>query len=284
MKALLDRTCHIEVCRGSQAKNITYCTKADTRIDGPWTAGIKARSGDGTLKVLTEWMMEERTVPVKMAEIVQFDPVMFVKHHSGLSRLRQELIPARTIPPIVKIFYGPTGTGKSMCARAMHPDYYVVDWPDKGVWWWQNYQQQDTVIMDEFRHQIKFDRLLGLLDRYEFNAQVKYGSEKFFSPNIVITTNIHPKDWYAGLTTEVKDPLKRRLKEHGQRWRFYEKPEKINADDVLRKHYVKVQVSSGEWFKVKMKRKGWENFEFINKIDDTNAEDRRLQLEWYNQS
>lgn len=47
VKAILkDDTAHLEVCKGTPKQSWDYCTKEDTRIDGPWTYG-EAPKGQG---------------------------------------------------------------------------------------------------------------------------------------------------------------------------------------------------------------------------------------------
>ena len=74
-------------------------------------------------------------------------------------------------PPEVIIYYGKTGTGKSASALQEWPNAYWVPWPKKGGWWWPFYSGEDTIILDEWRHQVSYDEILRLLDRYPFTVQ-----------------------------------------------------------------------------------------------------------------
>lgn len=37
---------HLETCRGSEAQNITYCSKEESRVAGPWEYGERAKQGE----------------------------------------------------------------------------------------------------------------------------------------------------------------------------------------------------------------------------------------------
>lgn len=52
VKTLLgDDTAHLEPCKGSPLQSWEYCTKEDTRVDGPWTYG-DAPKGQGNRYVV----------------------------------------------------------------------------------------------------------------------------------------------------------------------------------------------------------------------------------------
>ena len=57
---------------------------------------------------------------------------------------------------------------------------------------------------------MKFTKLLDLLDRYEYQIEVKGGFRQLTSKNIVIISNKHPKDIY-NLPDDYIIQLKRRI-------------------------------------------------------------------------
>ena len=89
-----------------------------------------------------------------------------------------------------------------------------------GRWWWSKYEGEETVILDEFRHQIKYDAMLKIMDRYPMWTEYKGGTREFTSKKIVITTNIEPMDWYPGKDAEGFSMLRRRILEFAEIWEF----------------------------------------------------------------
>ncbi len=122
----------------------------------------------------------------------------------------------------VHIFVGPSGTGKSYTAQHENPDAFNVPWPMGNRWWWPSYTGQHCVIMDEFRHQIKMDVMLKMMDRYAWALEAKGRNFQFVSHKIVITTNIDPKDWYKKVPLGAKAPLERRIREFATIYDFEE--------------------------------------------------------------
>ncbi len=118
------------------------------------------------------------------------------------------------------IYYGPTGSGKSYSAHTNWPDAYNMVWPEAGGWWWPNYNGEETVIADDFSHQIKYTRMKELTDRHAMTVQYKGGQVKFRSKRLIITTVIPPHRWYPNVTNV--DELRRRIKEFAKIYRFEE--------------------------------------------------------------
>lgn len=89
-------------------------------------------------------------------------------------------------------YYGPTGVGKSHVAFA---DYdpsttYVKTLDDV---WWDGYEGQETVILNEFRGEIKFSQLLDLTDKWPMS--VKRRSREpipFMAKHVIVTSAMHP--------------------------------------------------------------------------------------------
>lgn len=74
-----------------------------------------------------------------------------------------------------------------------HKTYYIKD----GTQWWDEYEQQEAIIIDDFDGKWPFRDLLRLLDRYPYQGQFKGGYVPINSPFIYITCE-HPPDWFWG--------------------------------------------------------------------------------------
>lgn len=95
----------------------------------------------------------------------------------------------------VIVLYGPTGTGKSKyCNDSFESPY----WKQRGKWW-DNYQHQETVILDEFYGWLQWDVLLRLCDRYPLLVETKGGQIQFSTKRIVFTSNTVPSLWYKNV-------------------------------------------------------------------------------------
>lgn len=188
---------HIEARRGTQAQAIAYCKKDESRVEGeePIEFGEKASQGERSdLEECLRMVVEDskKKNPVKRA--LQTHMVTMIRYKKHITEAAQEIIEPRNYKPTVKVYYGPTGTGKTYTAMQELPDAYV--WcPDHGKWW-GSYFAQENVIMEEFRGQLPLGTMLGLLDCYEKTVEVKNGFRQFRGRNIIITSPKHPKDWY----------------------------------------------------------------------------------------
>lgn len=116
--------------------------------------------------------------------------------------------------PSVEVFYGETGTGKTRKAYDAfgYDDTTTWRWtPGAGTTFFDGYTGQDYVIFDEFRGQIQLGQILTLLDGYPTRVQIKGGSVHWSPKNIIITSPMHPKDWYQNQETDRIDQLLRRI-------------------------------------------------------------------------
>jgi len=198
-------TAHIapEWKEGSQ---ITYCTKPESRIVGPFLIGKLPKPGERTdLQQLATAVV---TGELSTIQIAQEKPDIFVRYYKGLQALEAiTTYQHRTEKPEVIWRWGPTGAGKTYYAyeRFGADEVYMKD----GTQWWDGYQQEKCILIDDFDGKWPFRDLLRLLDKYKYQGQIKGGYIPVNSPHIVITSEFHPMTWYQG--TQLAQVMRRLL-------------------------------------------------------------------------
>jgi len=191
--------------KGTPKEASNYCRKEDPFASEWGTISEQGRRTD--LDIVTEQIIGG----ARMKTIARAHPETYVKFHRGLRSLQATLIEPRDEIPTVTVLYGETGAGKSKLARETTPDRYV--WGPEQEKWFDGYEGQKDVIFEEFRGQFPFGHLLRLLDRYDCKVQYKGGLIEFVGTNIVITSPVHPREWYPNLSSDEgkMDQLLRRI-------------------------------------------------------------------------
>lgn len=98
---------------------------------------------------------------------------------------------------------GPSNSGKSHNAfKDFHPDtHFVLEFDDGGFW--ENYKGQETVILNEFRGEIRFSKLLALIDKWPMYVKQKgKGTFPFLAKHIHITSVKTPEEVYKNSLDE----------------------------------------------------------------------------------
>lgn len=197
----LHLTAHWELRKGTHEQAKAYCTKEDTRIDGPWIEGVEpapAKRNDLSL------CMADVKAGMTEVELAEKYEGTWARNHNALSRYRMLCTKPRKTKTHVTVLFGPTGTGKSRSAFEGFPDAY----PKPKGEWWDGYDSHPEVVIDEFYGWLAYDFLLRLTDRNPLFVPFKGGFKPFTSSHIVFTSNEAPEDWYKRFSFA---PLLRRL-------------------------------------------------------------------------
>lgn len=135
---------------------------------------------------------------------------VFVCHYSSLKKIRMDFMQGMMQEREAAVFWGSTGTGKSKTAWEIAGlDAYPKTPTTK---FWDGYQGESHVVIDEFTGQIEITHLLRWLDRYPVLVEQKGSGCVLRATKFLITTNVPPEEWYQTSPVEQRDALMRRLK------------------------------------------------------------------------
>lgn len=190
---------HYEKRHGTRDQAKAYCQKEESRVTpvknfefGNWEAG-----GQGTRTELKE-IGELVLAGASAHDCLVHDPATFMKFHGGICKavgLRAQASAPKWRQVAVDIFWGETGTGKTRRAVEENPNHYILRYAE-GATWFDGYDRNSTLILDEFNGQLKWEMLLQILDGYQMQLWIKGGSTWAYWDHVVITSNLCPARWY----------------------------------------------------------------------------------------
>lgn len=189
-------TAHIEISKSIQA-SIKYCKKEETRIRGPYEFGEMPEQGRRKdLEEVARSVMSGE----KMENIAKENPEHYVRYHKGLQALRTITIKHRTRKPETIWLWGKAGVGKTKYVIDKHgaDNVYIKD----GTMWWDGYNNEEAILVDDFDGKWPFRDFLRFLDRYAYQGQYKGGYTKINSPYIYITCEFEPDEIFTSLNAE----------------------------------------------------------------------------------
>lgn len=101
--------------------------------------------------------------------------------------------------PEVHIRWGEPGTGKTRYVYDKHGSRNVFR-PrlnrKSGQVWWNGYEGENVILLDEFDGQMCWTDLLNLIDRYPYQFETKGGMCWRLATHIYLTSNKPPEMWY----------------------------------------------------------------------------------------
>jgi len=193
---------HAELSRSTAAD--AYVWKEDTRVEG-----TQFELGQRPVRrnVKEDWERVWETA--KAGNYEQIDAVIRVQHYRTLRTIRSDYAKGVGMERSCYVFWGRTGTGKSR--RAWDEAGFDAFPKDPRTKWWDGYQGESHVVIDEFRGDISISHMLRWLDRYPVLVEIKGATKPLLATTFWITSNDDPRSWYPDQSEESRSALMRRF-------------------------------------------------------------------------
>lgn len=190
----INQRAHWDIRRGTHEEARVYCTKEETRVDGPFEQGVPPITrGKRTDLLYVKQRLDEGATESELA--LDEDAIGTLARYPKLVGMyRMATQPHRKFKTRVLVLYGPPKKGKSAFWNICYPKAYIKPHGQ----WWDGYDNQEIVVIDDFYGWLPYSFMLQLLDRYPLLVEVKGGMRTFNSKFIIITSNKAPGLWYGG--------------------------------------------------------------------------------------
>lgn len=205
-----DTGTNFQLTRNEQAVE-EYVWKEDTRVEG---TQFELGSRPVRMNNKCDWaVVAGQAVSGELEKILEENPGVYVRCYNSLKRIKLDHQKPKTRGNVtVEVYYGVSGSGKSHKAweELGYDDTYFKQPTTK---WWCGYEAQKGVIIDEFRGQVSISLLLLWLDvaGRPLTLETKGGGCCASFTRVILTSNVHPRDWYPELDEMSKNALLRRL-------------------------------------------------------------------------
>ena len=190
-----------------------YKDKAHTKIGEIYEFGTFTEGGDRS--DLTD-IMDDIEQNLDDMELSRKHQGRYARHINWADRYKQSVIvkkfgKIRRLDLEVTYIYGKAGVGKTRSVMDKYGDENVYRITDYDGNLFDNYNNEDVIIFEEFRSQVRIDIMLNYLDVYPLRLPARYNNKIACFTKVFLITNLplfdqykkvqenHPETWQAFL-------------------------------------------------------------------------------------
>jgi len=210
----LNAQAHWEPRRGNHEQARDYCSKEESRVDGPWCCGDEPQDNNQGKRNDLALLKRKLDSGESEAQIAKADDTfgVWARYSKVVARYQTLTGQQRNWPVYTHVIWGGAGLGKTRKVLELAgPTAYWLPRPAGQTAWFDGYIGQDTLVIDEFYGWLSLDLLCRVLDRYPFQVETKGGSVPLRISKCFITSNVPPAQWYPKMPPVRMRALWRRL-------------------------------------------------------------------------
>ncbi len=196
---------HLEACKGNEEQNNKYCKKDHEFV---YFGAYKYQGQRTDLEEIKKRLYENDSL-LSIADDYQ---ETFYRYYKGIEKHKQLILQSQTkkfrkIKTI--IYWGDTNTGKTRTAVEKNPNAFKIT--GSNLKWWDGYEGEKTLIIDEYDNDMNITKLLNILDGYQLRLDIKGSFTYARWTKVIITSNIDPDFWHLKAKQQHRDALFRRI-------------------------------------------------------------------------
>lgn len=219
-----DPTVHLEPRAGTREQARDYCKKEGNYTEhGIWATGPGFRTD------LVEVVGAIVAGETRLSEMMIENPKVYCQYRNGLKDIQAAVDKKNsqaTRHVEVEVISGPTGRGKT--ERAYGPNTFKIEGGELN--WFDGYDGEKTLLIDDYDNDVKITRLLNILDRYQLRLPVKGGFTYAAWTKVFITTNLKRSELHRQAKPAHIAALNRRITTWTDLWDGDEEGEGVILD------------------------------------------------------
>lgn len=212
-KIFNDNTVHCESRQGTRDQARAYCQKDGKFVElGKWISGQGHRSD-------LEGIVSQLKSGTKLSEVMMENPKLYCQYRNGLKDIAAEVAKkkAQEIRNVeVELIVGETGQRKTWNTYHENKGAFLINAYD--MKWWDGYDGEETIIIDDYDNDVPVTKLLKLLDSYPVRLDLK-GSFTYANwTKVIITSNLTVDEIHQRAKPAHRRALFRRINKINNLW------------------------------------------------------------------